>query len=577
MLVVVVSQQQDIQGFLRFEPVSDDFRLGVNVVRPYDNGILLGSDKALVRSTDEGRSWVPLLSPLQRKDITAITAYKNDIVVGTASGGLFTSNDRGLYWERFGQDAGVMRVRSLVRTADAYVVVNDSGRCFRRTDHADVWNPIRLPAPCVAVTMFDDATWYLCSNGAILTERGKEPELKRVLRAGDHTDLVAVDDRLAVLVDGLVMVLDDDADSLATFVLPIANWTACAAMGENLLVGGRATGLSKINLENGTVTSVFAGPAELENISALATSNDTVVIGTSKGAARCYVVAQTTLQWHALSPNALVSTFDVTDLVYTNGQVYVATRGEGVHMGPASSSALTSIHDGYDQAGYAQLLPLRDDMLVVARYGGLLRLRKGSNKVEWFTHTLPVASGYVGAVVDDRVIVGQGAGVVWSEDDGRTWTLSAATLPHINHMYTASTVVYASTMQGLYSSHDKGMTWQVVQGPWQSNNVMWTSGVPDTLVISTTNATYAVLGGREARKLEAVFPGRPPSPFITAQLHRGLLFTTGAPGIYVTSDMGTTWQEKTIPGSAAIIAQFFYKGYYYVFTDVGNLWRSPVP
>ncbi len=570
--------QPDVKGYFRFERVGTEFRFGISVVRPFDNVLLLGSNKALVRSTDEGQTWVPILSPLHRKDITAIVVNQGNIVVGTANGGVYQSTDRGLYWDRFGNKTGLLKVKTLIRVKQGYLALNDGGVCYRKSDADDTWRVITLASPCLDVVRFGDQTWFVCQNGAVLTGDGDEPKLRRLLHVTERTELVVVNNLLAVVLDSVITVLDDNADSVNTWPLPIVNWTACSAIGNHLLIGGRATGLKKLNLETGEATFAFAGPAELENISALAVSGDTVVVGTSRGNGRCYVVSQSLLQWHALIPSSSLSTFDVTDIVFHNGLVYVAAREEGIHVGDANGTLVTPIHDAYEQAVIKQMEPLRTDMLVVGSRVGIWRLKSGTGRLEWFTHTLPKSFDYYATVVGTRVVAGLSEGlVVWTDDDGLTWTRSADTLPRINGMGTIGKSVYVSTCQGLYRSEDKGESWQVVPGPWMEKNVMWATGAQDTLFVTTTDATYRELKGQPVRSIQADVREGLPIPFLSIQLFRGLLFATGVPDVYASTDVGETWQQVKIDRALAVINQFFYNGYYYVFTDTGVLWRSPIP
>ncbi len=570
--------QPDIKGFFVFERFGEAVPLGINVVRQLDDVLLLGANREFIRSADSGRSWSPVLTPLQHKNITSLLAHGNAIIVGTATGGVYRTNDHGLYWERFGNEPRLRKTKALLRTTRGYIASNDSGACFARSDTDTAWHVLALPSPCRDFVMFDDKPWFVCDNGVVLYDDGDGPKPKRSLGNVDRAALVVVDDQLVVVLDTSVIVLDDDADSLATWRLPIANWTACVALNDQLLVGGRSTGLRKLNVETGETTFVFAGPAEAENISALATSGDSIVIGTSRSNGRCYVVTERSRQWHALNPSWMDGTFDVTDLTCLNGIAYIGTREEGVHAGLVSDAAVFPIHDAYQQTIFTHLIPWREEMLVVARRAGIFRMTSGAGRLEWFTRTLPQSFEYFATAIGSRILAGLNGGrTLWSDNGGKTWTQSADSLPAINDMNTIGEVVYASTFKGLYRSDDKGETWHIVEGPWQQSNILWVTGTTDTLFITSTSATYRHMKGRGIKKLEAEFTPGMTTIFTSVVMRDGLLLATGAPALYVSTDVGDTWHRKLFDGANAVVSQFFYKGYYYIFTDRGALWRSPTP
>lgn len=567
----------DIARYFRFEQYGDEIPFGIKVVRPFGDVLLLGGDRELVRSTDVGLTWAPVLTPLQNKNVRAILAH-GDVVVVANAGGVYRSTDDGLYWERVGAEPHIRKVRALLRTKDGYLIANDSGECFRWTDRGGAWQSLRLPAPCLDFVLFDNIPWFVCANGEVLSDNGGGPKLRLRLSALDRVSLVQVDDFLAVVLDTTVLVLDEEADTLASWTLPIANWTATATLDKQLLLGGRSTGLKKMNLETGKTTSVFAGPADQENISALVVSNDTIVIGTSRSNGRCYVVSESSLQWRTLNPLRDQGTFDVTDLAYSSGVVYVATRDEGVFAGRIDGVSVAPIHDAQEQTVFHQLIPWGSEMLVVGRLAGIWRMKSSAGGLSWFTRTLPPSSEYFAASVGNRVVAGLSDGrVLWTDDDGKTWSRSADTLPSINNLTTVGNTLFACTILDLFRSDDQGETWQIFQGPWKQQKIEWVSGTSDTFFIGSLEATYRYLPGLGFTKLLAEFtPGKMAS-FTSVIARDALLFATGAPAVHISTDLGDTWYNKNFERNTTLAVQFFYKGYYHVFTDRGVLWRSLIP
>lgn|GEM_PF-5589044 len=570
--------QPDIKGFFRFERFGARLPLGINVVRQLDDVLLLGANREFVRSIDSGRTWQPVLASLKHKNVTTIVVDDKQIVVGTATGGLYRSTDLGLYWENFGKEPGLRRVRSLIRAEKGYIAINDSGVCFSRRDKDSTWSPVTLPSRCLDVAEFDDNPWFICENGSLIVDEGDGPIVKANVGQIERAALVQVDDFLALVLDSVVRVFDDDADSLHTWPLPFIGWTACIALHNELLLGGRSMGLRKLNLESGQSSFVFAGPAEIENISALALSGDSLVIGTSKGAGRCYVVSMTSPQWHALNPNWIRGTFDVSDLKCVNGMVFVATREEGVHTGRVADAQLFPIHDAYEQTIFTQLEPWLEEVLVVSLRAGIWRMKSGTGRPEWISRTLPPTYEYNATAIGTRILAGLSGGkVFWSDDEGKTWTQSRDTLPTINRMNTVANSVYISTVKGLYRSDDRGKTWLLVDAPFQQHDVLWSTGVGDILFVTSTQATYMYTPAQGFKQLEPGFTPGMMKHFTTILLHDGLLFATGAPAVYASSDLGETWQSHKFADANAAVSQFFYNGFYYVFTDRGDMWRSPIP
>jgi len=500
------------------------------------------------------------------------------LLVGTSSGGIFRTTDHGLYWGRLDEVPDVRRIKSLRQTPNALYALNDSGRCYTKARTEKLWRKVNLPSFCLDIEVFDQKAWFVCEGGIILSDEGHGAEQRGKIQLSDRTVLVALGNRLAVVFDSTVTVFNPDADSVASWRVPVVNWTVSCALGDQLLMGGRSTGLRKINLQTGEVTFVFAGPAEAENISALEIAGDKIVIGTNRGSGRCYVVSETSPKWHALNPAWFQGSFDVTDLVYANDIVYVATRDQGVHAGRIDGITMLPIHDAYEQTIFTGIRPLQKDFIIVSRRAGLLRIKQGSSALDWFTRTLPPSYEYFATTIDNRVVAGLSEGrILWSDDEGATWQKSADSLPGFNELNTVGDVVYASTRGGLYQSTDKGTSWGRVNGPWKSSNIHWTAGVKDTVFVTTTEATYRNLNGSGFTPLVAAFTPGTMTNFTTVRLRNGLLFATGTPAVYVSSDVGDTWQQKSFDGTNAIISQFFYKDHYYILTDRGVIWRSLIP
>lgn len=575
--------QPDLKGFFRFERFGGRVPLGINVVREVDNVLLLAANRELVRSFDSARTWDPVLTALQHKNITAMHVDGGGIVVGTATGGLYRTTNDGLHWERFGTDPRLRNVKAILRYDDGFIVTNNEGACYAMRSSDTTLEVLLLPAPCLDVSVFDGTPWFVCEDGTLLKGSTNQPTRVRTIStdsafAINRARLVAVNDMLAVVLDRQILVFDNDADSLATWPMPIANWTACIAMSDELLLGGRETGLRTLNLENGATTFVFAGPAAQENISELALSGDSIIVGTSRGKGRCYVVSKHSRQWHALNPSRLSGTFDVTALSCIDGHVYVGTREEGVHKGLVEDPVLIPIHNRYEQSIFNNIEPLGNEILIVAQRVGLWRMKTGSSKPEWFTKTLPSSHEYNATVLGTRVLVGLNFGrVLWSDDDGATWTQSVDSLPTINHMGVVAGVPYISTRLGVYTSNDRGERWMLLPGPFQDAEVLWTAGSADTLFVTSADATFRRIGEQAFSRIMADFTPGTMTRFTTVLLHSGLLFATGAPAVYVSADVGDTWEQREFENANAVVSQFFYKGFYYVFTDRGDLWRSPTP
>lgn len=569
----------DIKSYFRFEQFGEGIRGGVKTVQPYDGVLLAGGNREFFRSTDAGSTWQNVLTPLQNKNVRTILAYDSTVLVGT-SGGVYRTTDVGLYWTRVGNDPFMRKVRSLVRTSSGCIALTDSGDCFRGTDGDTNWRRIVLPSPCLDVAIVEQTAWFVCADGSVLLDEGKGAKPLRSFGPIDKASLLHAKEYVAVVLDAVVHVLksNGDTDLVATWPTPIQHWSACVAMDNQIVIGGRSTGLKKLNLETGELTFVFAGPADAEVISALAVVGDTVIIGTSRGSGRCYVVSQNTMQWRALYPRWELSTFDVTDIAYLNGNVYVALKDEGVYAGATSGTVIVPIHDGYEQAVFHQLKPWGTEMLIVGRLAGIWRLNSGMGNVRWFSRTLPRSSQYFATVVNSRVVAGLSEGrIAWSDDAGATWTLSSDPLPALTELTTIDGVLYAGTVMGLYRSEDKGETWKEVEGPWKGQNIDWVVGTTDTLFINTTTTTYRNMKDVGIQKIQAEsIPGKMTN-FTSLFLRDGLLFTTGSSGVHISPDAGETWQHKSFEGLTTMMAQLIYKDYYYVVTDHGAMWRSPLP
>ena len=159
----------------------------------------------------------------------------------------------------------------------------------------------------------------------------------------------------------------------------------------------------------------------------------------------------------------------------------------------------------------------------------------------------------------DRVYCSACSGIYRSADGGRNWTKfkgipSSARRTHVIFPHpTREKEIFAGTTEGLWRTADGGETWrQVLPSTTTINEIRVHPAAPDRIIVGTENRGVLISedGGGMFQAYNHGFVTRRISSLLADSMQRGRLFASamfnGAEGgIYVSTDLGQTWQPSS--------------------------------
>lgn len=227
--IVVPKNMAPVRSFISPVKVSKGWFNHLAVVKDshviYANGLglLAGSERSLYKSNDEGKTWVPMMTPLA----TSISAVNEQLVyVGSLEQGMGKTQDGGNTWFPTGLGRSEVIQVQAVDADTVYAIITDQyvingGSLYKTNDGGMHWNEIYSSNWSAPVTLYaaSKKTVYvglkrgLISNGQILktTDGGASWSIVYVGQANTHfKQIYAVDENIVFVATstGIVKTLD---------------------------------------------------------------------------------------------------------------------------------------------------------------------------------------------------------------------------------------------------------------------------------------------------------------------------------------------------------------------------------
>ncbi|HAV23907.1 MAG TPA: hypothetical protein DCX46_10520, partial [Bacteroidetes bacterium] len=230
---------------------------------------------------------------------------------------------------------------------------------------------------------------------------------------------------------------------------------------------------------------------------------------------------------------------------------------------------------------------LRDSIVYIGTYSaGLLRSTDLGATWSLCSEGVPTSSIWSFAVKDSIIFVGTEQGVYRSTDNGQSWNPSNAGLTDLNiyGLWAKDSIVVAGTWAGIFRSTDRGATWNNVTGEMsvQARQAMTFVSFGDTVFAGTDGGVFRSFDCGATWSLLTSGISASWTPGLGAW--GSVIYATRGAGIAVSSNLGTTWQQKDFPSeystygtySVAASANHLFAGTggygVMVSTDTGATW-----
>ena len=510
---------RDQNDTFAFVKLSKRIMFGVNAILRTDTTLVLVTNQDIFRSSNSGATWGSLAEPLSHKNITAVEAHGDTIYAGSGHSTVYRTTDHGLQW-RVVQRTGIQPIRGFDRNAEPLSSDNLNTRCW--------------PRPSMTITHTDSVLRYVHWSG--------------VTRSITLPDLA----------EARPVVSSDSVIVLATRTNDVIVYRPSTASTEHY------------------TPRILNGQA----VSALALRGDTLYVGTKLSLGGVFRIVLGTTTWEQMLVDRIEGALDVHALSVNDRALYVASREHAVLSVPYGSNILRSLSDGINLALHQSVSKLGDSWIVSSRLKGALAFNANGDGLRIVSSTAPTSSEYVVTTLGSNIVMGLADGtMLLSADTGATWQVRSKSFgqSELTSFRVFDSTLYACTASGLYVSKDSARSFTVFMEVLHDENIQSVTRLDSLMLVFASSGTYTV---DHSGQLGLFSPGVEADYQVRvndATTHNGVALAAGYPGLFTSTDGGTTWELTTIPKAMVLRTVYCDADNVYVIGDDGDMYVSPMP
>lgn len=510
---------RDQNDTFAFVKLSKSIMFGVNAILRTDTTLVLVTNQDIFRSSNSGETWKSLAEPLSHKNITAVEAHGDTIYAGSGHGTVYRTTDHGLQWH-VEQRTGIQPIRGFGRNAQALSSDDLSTRCW--------------PRPSMTITHTDSILCHAHWTGV--------------------TRSIALPD----LAEARPVVSSDSVIVLATRNNDVIVYRPSTASTEHY------------------TPRILSGQA----VSALALRGDTLYVGTKLSLGGVFRIVLGTTTWEQMLVDRIEGALDVHALNVNDRALYVASREHAVLSVPHGSNILRSLSDGINLALHQSVSKLGDSWVVSSRLKGALSFNNNGDGLRTLSSTAPTSSEYVVTTIGTCIVMGLVDGTsLMSADTGASWQVRSKSFGHseLTSLRVLDSALYACTATGLYISRDTARSFTIVQEVLRDENVQSVARLDSFMLVFASSGTYTI---DQSGRLGLFSPSVKADYQVRindATTHNGVALAAGYPGLFTSTDGGTTWELTTIPKAMVLRTVYCDAANVYVIGDDGDMYVSPMP
>ncbi len=360
----------------------------------------------------------------------------------------------------------------------------------------------------------------------------------------------------------------------------ISDISDIAVAHERVFCANKRGGILQMDVASGAITPLYMGYLNGEFIGELAIHNNYLYAGVRQGMGNLHRTPLNASAWETLQNDRGLSGVEITWLTCSDRGVYVGSREHGALFVQNGSTVLRSVSTAIQRSVVQSLNPFGKSTIVTSRLLGVFITDSMGQNIRPFSNSLPPSSEYAVTVMDSLVFVANGEGsVLRSNDTGRTWTAFPDRFPRsvMNTLTTHRNLLYASTIYGVQVSADSGRTWRSLNSALDEENVFKTITHDSLMILIATNGTLLIRPNGTVERFNPNIEAEHQPRLSDAVIHKGVVYASGYPGLFVSKDYGRTWTVTEIPKVVMMRTLSIVGNELFMATDSGELLATPLP
>jgi len=449
---------------------------GLSGVLPIDmhvskDNVLARTDAGIFASTDEGDSWIPVLTLDYPKRITAIAAFDTSLVAISMDGSIYSSPDHGLTWTITPNVVPGGYVSALAMTYSLIVAGGDEG-IYISSDDGSTWTHSLSASECPLVTSIvisEQDVFVGCLEGMIFHSADAGQSWQRIddtrFLKTVNAMLFSVDRLVVATADGLYMSTDSGVTWMETSAGLSSTTVRNIATNNDNIFACTWNKLYRADDEGRNWSTVLEG----KNFLCLASSERGLFAGTMDEGVFFSIDDGTT--WNTINDGLALPT-SIYSIITYEMDVFIGSN-EGVFVLSGDEQSWKPLNQNFPHGArpYNGILASNEERIIAACDDGMYLTRdKGETWTLLDTRTEVLCL----ALNESCIFVATNNGICVSKDEGASWSCDGD-LPNVRvqTLLTIGSIVLAGTERlGVFLSTDDGDTWS-----------SFNNGLPDTVTV----------------------------------------------------------------------------------------------
>ncbi len=421
-------------------------------------------------SNDNGISWLAANTGIESQDITDIKYGQGYLFAASFGKGVIRSSDDGQTWLP-PSNYNNLFVNSIIVTSTYIFAGTSSDGVYRSSDSGETWTQLFGTYGILSMGSTSDKVFAATYGYTLVSsDNGDNWSYVSSLEGAAPWSFITYGDTVIAGCVNEIYRSNNGGDTFYEYSLglpyTITNVYSLTLAGTALFAGTSYYGILK-STDFGTTWSISSSGMGPKDVRAVIASSSTLIAGSHYvGVYRSEDLGDT---WNK-SMNGFPAGSSITSMLFSGRNVYAGTR-DGLYRSSDDGSTWTELTGTNDTINYGTVRGLCEKDGII--YAGITfqfisTVYKSTNGGDTWTRSgngLPSDLTFINAMASsgNNVVAATDAGIYYSSDNGDNWFLSGFPPDFVEDMSASDGHMYAiRQFVGIYRSDDDGVSWYLV-------------------------------------------------------------------------------------------------------------------